>query len=417
MDMDADVVIVGAGLAGLSCARVATAAGLQVRVLEAGDGVGGRVRTDVVDGFRLDRGFQILLTGYPELARQFDVGALDLHAFDPGSMVWTGKTFEKVSDPLRRPTATFATLFSSVGTLGDKARMGLLRQRLVHADPVELLHRDDRTTADSLADLGFSPRIVRRFFRPLIGGIQLDMDMTTSARMFDVIFRTLAVGDASVPAMGMQAIPDQLAAALPEGTVRLGVRVDHLDGTAAVLEDGTTVRGRAVVVATEGPVAASLLGVRDPGSKPVSALWFTAPEPPLKGRSIALDGEGGGPAANLAVLSEVAPSYAPEGRCLFVAACPGEVEEELETAVRLQMRRWFGPQVEEWELLRHDEILHGQPHATVPFSPKRRVSLGDGRYVAGDHRDTPSIQGALFSGRRCGEAIVADLVGAGPAEP
>jgi phytoene dehydrogenase-like protein len=412
-ELDADVVVVGAGLAGLACARTLVDAGRSVVVLEAGDGVGGRVRTDLVDGFRLDRGFQILLTAYPEVARQLDVDALDLCAFDPGSLVWTGHGFEKVADPLRKPADAISTLFADIGSLGDKARVGLLRQRLAHADPVELLRAPDRSTADALDGLGFSPRMVRRFFRPLVGGIQLDLDLSTSARMFDVIFRTLAVGDAAIPALGMAQIPEQLAARLPDGAVRLSSPVDRLESTSAVLGDGTRVAGRAVVVATEGPVAARLAGVRDPGSKRVAALWFTAEEPPVRGRSIVLDGEGGGPVTNLAVHSEVSASYAPAGRPLFVAACPGELEPDADAdlvmAARTQMRRWYGSSADTWELLRLDQIAHGQPLANVPFSPKRSVSLGEGRYVAGDHRDTPSIQGAMFSGRRCAEAVLADL--------
>ena len=409
MDVDADVVVVGAGLAGLSCAREVERAGRRAIVLEAADGVGGRVRTDVVDGFQLDRGFQILLTAYPEVARQLDVDALDLRPFDPGSLVWTGSRLQRVADPLRRPTALASTALADVGSIGDKVRIGLLRQRLVHRDPVALLRAPDRTTADALRDAGFTPKVVERFFRPLLGGIQLDLDLESSARMFEVIFRTLAVGDAAVPAAGMRAIPDQLAAGLGEGTVRLGARVERLDGTGAVLADGTTVRGRAVVVATEGPAAAGLAGVRDPGSKAVSALWFTAPEPPVRGRAIVLDGARSGPVANVAVHSEVAPSYAPDGRALFVAACPGAEAPGLEAAARAQLTGWFGASAADWELVRHDRIAHGQPLASVPFSPKRRVALGDGRYVAGDHRDTPSIQGALFSGRRCAEAVLADL--------
>lgn len=408
-DVDADVVIVGAGLAGLACARTVAAAGRRAIVLEASDGVGGRVRTDVVDGFRLDRGFQILLTAYPEIARQLDVDALDLRAFDPGSLVWTGSRLQRVADPLRRPAALGSTALADVGSIVDKARIGLLRQRLVRSDPVALLRSPDRTTTAALHDLGFSDKAVDRFFRPLLGGIQLDLDLETSARMFEVIFRTLAVGDAAIPAMGMQAIPDQLAAGLPDGTVRCSSPVERLDRTSAVLADGTRIVGRAVVVATEGPVAARLAGVRDPGSKAVSALWFTADEPPVRGRSIVLDGARSGPVANLAVHSEVAPTYAPGGRSLFVAACPGAEQPHLEAAARAQLSGWFGPSVEGWELVRHDRIVHGQPLASVPFSPKRSVTLGEGRYVAGDHRDTPSIQGALFSGRRCAEAVLADL--------
>ena len=403
------MVVVGAGLAGLSAARATTRAGLETVVLEASDGVGGRVRTDLVDGYRLDRGFQILLTAYPEVAAQLDVEALDLQAFDPASLVWTGRGMARVADPLRRPGALAASVRADVGSLADKARIGLLRQRLVGTAAVRLLQGPDRSTEEALADAGFSERIVDRFFRPLLGGILLDPSLATSARMFEVIFRTLALGDAAVPALGMQAIPDQLAATLPAGTVRLSSAVDGLDGTTALVADGTRVRGRAIVVATEGPAAARLVGTTDPGSKSVSAVWFSAPEPPVRGRSIVLDGVGGGPVANLAVLSEVAPSYAPPGRSLVVAACPGEVGADVADAARAQLSGWFGSEVAGWEELRVDRIAHGQPLAPPGFSPRRTVDLGDGRFVAGDHRDTPSIQGALFSGHRCGEAVVARL--------
>lgn len=410
-DIAADVVIVGAGLAGLSCARAVAAAGRTPLVLEASDGVGGRVRTDEVDGFRVDRGFQILLTAYPEVARQLDVDGLDLRRFDPGSLVWTGSSFDRVADPLRRPAQLVPTLRADVGSLRDKARIGLLRQRLVGADPVDLLRRPDRTTADALADVGFSPTMIGRFFRPLLGGIQLDPSLATSARMFDVIFRTLAVGDAAVPDRGMQAIPAQLAVDLPEGAIHLGTPVERLEGTTAVTAAGDRVTGRALVVATEGPAAARLAGVRDPGSKSASAFWFAADRAPVEGRAIVLDGTGTGtgPVLNLAVMSEVAPGYAPDGRALIVAACPGTDEAGLEPAVRAQLDGWFGGAASSWEVVAHHRIPHGQPLASVPFSPKRRVALGDGRFVAGDHRDTPSIQGALFSGRRCGEAVLAEL--------
>ena len=409
MTDEADVVIVGAGLAGLCCARATSKAGLKTVVLESADGVGGRVRTDVVDGFLLDRGFQILLTGYPEVQAALDLEALGLHCFDPASRVWTGNRLDRVADPLRQPSALLDTLRSDIGSLADKGRIGVLRQRLVKTPAVRLLQGPDRSTARALAEAGFSPKMIQRFFRPLLGGIQLDPELASSARMYEVIFRTLALGDAAVPNAGMQAIPDQLSALLPPDTVRLSCPVDKLDGTTAVLGDGTRVRGRALVVATEGPAAARLIGTPDPGSKSVSALWFSAPQPPVRGRSIVLDGTGRGPVANLAVMSEVAPSYAPPGRSLVVAACPGQLGPDLEQAVRRQVGEWFGGAVGGWNLLRVDRIAHGQPLAMAPFSPKKRVSLGDGRFVTGDHRDTPSIQGAMFSGRRCGDAVVASL--------
>jgi len=400
---DVDVVVVGAGLAGLAAARVTTGAGLRTVVLESSDGVGGRVRTDTVDGFLLDRGFQILLTAYPEVRGQLDVDALGLCRFDPGARVWHGGRFHLVSDPFRRPSDTLATALARIGSPLDKLRIARLRADVRSVAPADLLRRPETSTAEALRRRGFSGAAIERFLRPLFAGIQLDPQLRTSSRMFEVIFRSLSDGDAAVP------IPAQLAAQLPDGVVRLDSPVVGVEGTAVRTAGGEVVRARAVVVATDGPAASNLLGLPEVGSKSASCVWFAAPAPPVRGRSLLLDGTGRGPACNVAVMSEVAPSYAPEGRALVAAAVPGVADGAVEPAVRTQLRGWFGAAVADWEHLRTDVIPHGQPVAEPPFRPRRAVRLGDGRYVAGDHRDTGSIQGALFSGRRCGEAVVVDL--------
>ncbi len=189
-------------------------AGRDVVVLEASDGVGGRVRTDVVDGHQLDRGFQVLLTEYPELHVQFDVEALDLRAFEPGALVWTGRRMHLVGDPIRRPKGLFKTAVAPVGSIGDKLRLVRQRARLQRASPRDLLRQADTDTLSSLKDEGFSDRMIQQFFRPFVGGIQLDPSLRTSRRMFDVILRCLLRGDAVVPAAGMGAIPEQLAGRL-----------------------------------------------------------------------------------------------------------------------------------------------------------------------------------------------------------
>ena len=411
--MDHDVVIVGAGLAGLACARTLVAAGVDVAVLEASDGVGGRVRTDVTDGYRLDRGFQILLTGYPELARWVDLDGLDLHRFAPGARVRFDGSFHTIGDPLRRPRDLPATLTAPIGTFTDKLRMIRAVASVRRGTVPELLRRTDGTTAERLQALGFSDRIVERFFRPLFAGIQLDPDLEVSSRRFDVILRMLAVGDTAVPAEGMGALPAALARPLAAGTVRLRTPAERIDGT-AVTAGGERLTARAVVVATDGPTAARLTGaVPDPGSRPVAALWFGADSAPLPGPVLVLDGEGSGPVRNLAVMSEVAPSYAPPGRASIVAAIPGPdaLGPDLEHRSRRQLRDWFGPVVGQWDLLRVDVIHHGQPDQRPPFGPKQPVRLGDGLYVCGDHRDTASIQGALYSGRRTAAAVLSDLPG------
>jgi phytoene dehydrogenase-like protein len=334
--------------------------------------------------------------------------ALDLRAFDPGALVWRNGKGSVVGDPFRRPTTALSTVAAPIGPPFDKARIALLRHRLRSVHPARLLQGDDISTREALAGAGFSDTIVERFFRPLVGGIQLDPDLTDSRRMFDVIFRMLADGDSAVPAAGMQAIPQQLADRLPAGTVHLGAPVTATTPT-SITVGGTTVAAAAVVVATEGPVAASLLGLTPVESKSVGGVYFAAPEAPIDDKLVVLDGTGRGPVLNVAVMSNVAPTYAPAGAHLVVAALPGHDGDTIEADARSQLRGWWGSQVDNWEHLATYRIAHGQPRQRPPFQPKQRVRLDDGRFVCGDHRDTASIQGAMYSGRRCALAVVDEI--------
>jgi phytoene dehydrogenase-like protein len=410
-----DVIIVGAGLAGLACAQDLTRAGIECHVLEASDGVGGRVRTDEVDGFLLDRGFQIVLTAYPQVQHRLDVDALDLGSFEPGALVRVRDGFHRVGDPLRRPRQILPTIRAPLGTLADKLRVARIVVD-VRTHPVrKLLRRPDDTTANRLARAGFSDQIIRSFWQPLFAGIQLDPDLEVSSRRFDTILRMLATGSIGVPRRGIGAIPAQLAATLPEDTVRLGAPVAHVGASRVVLADGEQLDGRAVVVATDGPTAHRLLGERvaDPGSRAAACCWFSAPRAPLQGPLLVLDGEMSGPAKNLAVMSEVSPSYAPSGQSLIAAAVPGPeaLDPTITTRVREQLSRWFGSMTGDWEHLRTDVIPHGQPAQGPPLHPKQRVALGNGVFVCGDHRDTASIQGAMFSGERTAAAVRLHLHG------
>ena len=403
-----DVAIVGAGLAGLAAARHLHAKSFNVAVLEAQDDVGGRVRTDIVDGFRLDRGFQILLTAYPELKRQVDLDALDLHNFDPGALVMMRGRSYAVTDPFRAPRGVLSTVRAPIGNIADKARIALLRARTLRGDPRELLRGQDLPTVVALRRAGFSEKVINRFFRPLFGGIQLDPSLTTSRRMFDIIFRSLGEGDAAVPRLGMAALPRQMADRLP-GLVHPNTKVASINGRTVVTIDGRRIEARAVVIATELPAARNLVALPNRVSRSAGAVYFAADSAPTDSRLVILDGTGKGPVLNAAVMSNVAASYAPPGKHLVVAALPQVIDGDLESMARDQLRTWWGPQVDSWRHLRTYRIAHAGVEQRPPFSPKRNIALGNGIFVCGDHRDTGSLQGALFSGRRCGELVAGAL--------
>jgi len=401
-----DVVVIGAGLAGLSCAAHLHRAGRSVHVVEASDGVGGRVRTDIVDGFILDRGFQVVLTEYPELHSQLDVPSLDLQLFSPGAAVWLNGKTHVVSDPFREPLTTASTVTAPIGSVIDKARIALLRTRLRRRTSPELLRGEDITTLQALERAGFSPKMIDRFFRPLVGGIQLDPTLSASRRMFDVVFKALGSGSAGVPALGMFRISEQLRSQLPSDVVSLSTEVLSVNSDGVTLRDGTHIKAQAVVIATDGPTASTLLRLPTVESRSVSCVYFAAPKAPVNHKYIILNGEHSGPALNVAVMSNVSRHYAPEGQHLIAAAVPQSLDANLESTVREQLRSWWGPQVEGWKHLASYRIPHGQPDQSPPFAPKQRVQLTESLFVCGDHRDTASIQGALFSGRRCAEALL-----------
>jgi phytoene dehydrogenase-like protein len=401
----AEIVIVGAGLAGLAAARVLHGAGRELVIIEASDGVGGRVRTDVVDGFQLDRGFQVLLTAYPEASAQLDLDSLQLRRFEPGAVVWHDGRFDTVGDPFRRPSSLAPSIAARVGSPLDKLRILRLRRRLLASDPRALLNVPDRTAYDGLQAAGFSESMITRFFRPLFGGIQLDRNLGASNRMFEVLFRTLSIGDTAVPALGMGEIARQLAAPVAQNIV-LDTRVSAISGNRVTTADGRSIVADTVVVATEGPVACELLGLPPVESRSVTSVWFAADRPPTSSKMIVLNGSGSGQVMNVAVMTNVAAEYGPAGKALIVASCPGVCNPLIESIVRDELRTWWGSAVESWRHVRTDAIRHAQPDHVPPHSPKQPVRLGGNLFVCGDHRDTGSIQGALFSGRRCGEAVL-----------
>lgn len=408
-----EVLIVGGGLAGLCCARRLDQAGISCRILEAADEAGGRARTDELDGFQLDRGFQVLLTAYPEANQTLDYEQLQLKCFEPGALVRYQGKFHRFADPWRRPRHLVGTALSPVASLADKLRVARLRSRVCRGSLEELYERPEKTTLARLRDEGFSDRIIQRFFRPFLGGVFLERELNTSSRMFEFVFRMFAKGDAAVPANGMGAISAQIAEQLPAGTIRTNSQVNQVKSNLVRLENGEELTAAKVVVACEAPAAAKLLG-EDCSQKArgVTCIYFAADKPPIEEPILVLNGEGKGPINNLCVPSQAAPSYAPRDRSLISVSVlentVAEYQGDLKNEVLDQLQDWFGSVVNHWDHLRTYQIPYALPNQSPPaLSPvEKSVNRDDGIIVCGDYLNTASIQGAMISGRRAAESLI-----------
>ncbi len=412
-----EVLIIGGGLAGLSCARHLAAAGIACQVLEASDAVGGRARTDRIEGFLCDRGFQVFLPAYPEAQRLLDYDLLDLKPFEPGALIRYGGKFHRLSDPWRRPAQLLATAIAPVGSLADKLRVASLRREVQRGTLQDLFARPETTTEQRLREFGFSERMLERFFRPFLGGIFLDHSLTTSSRVFDFVFRMFAKSQASLPATGMGAIAEQLAAGLPAGAVRCGAEVSAVGSEGVKLVDGEFLPAAAVVLATDATTANRLLGDRGEGQAQTdwcgtTCFYFAAEKSPLEEPVLVLNGEGVDstrPINSLCVPSTAAPDYAPARAALVSVSVVGsEPDESLPQRVVAQLESWFGPVAAKWRLLgtyRLPQALPAQPVGWLKTA-EQEAHPRDGIFLAGDYRQTASIQGALASGRHAAESVI-----------
>jgi phytoene dehydrogenase-like protein len=410
-----DVIIIGGGLAGLAAARTLAAAGVTPLLLEANAEVGGRVATDEVDGFLLDRGFQVLLDSYPEARMQLNLAALQLGRFAPGAMIRVGGRFGRVADPWRDPIAGVRSLASGAFTPMDALRMLRLRSEAILALEGEPVARGEETAARGLHRRRFSERAIERFFRPFFGGVFLDSQLGAPRHWFEFLFGMFAIGHATLPADGMRAIPRHLAAGLPAGSVRRNTRVRGLKGTQVELATGEMLTAQAVILATDARNAPVLVpGTRSPQWASCVTLYYAAPESPTRAPLLVLNGEDRrGPVNHVCVPSDVSASYAPPGRALVSATVVGSGHADdgiLDRDARAQLSAWFGTsRVKAWRLLRVVRVPHALPRGVpAPDQVAAAVRLRPQLYACGDYLETPSINGALRSGRHAAEALLVD---------
>jgi protoporphyrinogen oxidase len=401
------VVIVGAGLAGLACAQDLVAAGIPVQVLEGSDAVGGRMRTDRRGGFLLDRGFQVFNTAYPQVKRRIDLKALQLKAFTPGVLLQAGDRRLRFTDPTRKPTGMGDLLRGRLGGPADVLALARLSAAAMFL-PVGLIkHQPDRTTLAALGEEGVSPELCELFFRPFLSGVFLEDELETSARFFGLVWRTMLRGTLCLPRRGIQAVPEQLAATLPTGTIRLETPVARLTEDGVGLPGGGEIAARAVVVATGPAEAGALLGsaIDVPATRTVTTFYHAAPRSPLGEPTLLVDTER--KILNTTVLSEVTPGYATDGRALVSSSVLGDASGG-EPDVRARLAELYGTDTAGWEHLASYPVYGALPAMPAPHPLSRTTRVSPGRYVCGDHRATGSVQGAMASGTRAARELLAD---------
>ena len=415
---DADVLIIGAGLTGLTAALHLHRQQISVKILEATDRVGGRVKTDRQDGYLLDRGFQVLLTEYPETQRWLDYDALDLKAFAPGAIVLNKKGKYEITDPSRVPSGAFKTLAAPVGGIADKLRMLWLKNKLKSMSVDDIFAQPEITTLAAIQEYGFSERMLRNFFQPFMAGIFLENGLTTSRREFDFVFKMFSQGDTAVPALGMEEIPRQLATQLPADAVLFHKHVRSVNEQKVSTDTGETFTAPIILVATEPTSFVSRYfsgGKKDLKYHSSTQVYLTADTPPFTKPLIALNARRNRLVNNFSVINQVAPAYAPPGKYLLSAAIVGDPsypDEELPQRVCQEMAFWFGEQTSRWQPLQIYRIpyaLPNQDRVTHTLKPEQG-KLRDGLYAAGDYSLNGSINAALRAGQQVAEAIAQEMV-------
>ncbi len=456
--------VIGGGIAGLTAANYLQQFGRRAIVLEASDGFGGRVRTDSIDGYLLDRGFQVFQTAYPEAQQLLDYPSLRLTPLEPGALIRASGKWVRMSDPWRRPQYLLSTLLNSIGSLADRWRLFRLRRDAMSGEADYWLKQSqDVSTVELLRDhYQFSDSFIDGFLRPWLSGIFLERELSTSANFLRFVFRMMASGNISYPRQGIQAIPDQLASKLPTGDLRTGavVRAISHDGEVE-LESGERLPSAGVILAVDGKSMSRIAGVSNGEFEnrnylETTVVYFSAPDPPIHERVLMLNGDGHGPVNHAFVISNASPAAAPSGRSLISVNLIGqtphpngtsnpladqraaedsgtashqdagargsnrwasqqtELVSTVYQAVVDQMTEWFGQSVKQWELVAVRQIkdaLPAQPPGTDLTGVRRseRFSVPRGVVVCGDHVTNASLNGAMLGGRLAANELVQQL--------
>ena len=413
--MNPKVTIIGAGISGLSAAVYLHRQGFEIQILEASDRAGGRIKTDIVDGFRLDHGFQVLLTAYPEAKALLDYKALNLKAFLPGATVLHDGGIFEIADPFRRPSATFATVFAPVGSLKDKVNTFVLKLKLLRKSIPEIFSQPEKTSLAQLQNYGFSQKMIRLFYKPFFSGIFLENDLKTPNRMFDFVMKMFSEGDATIPELGMEEIPKQLVNMLPANSISYNSKVSKIDNTTIFCEDGNSFTTDKIIIATEATgFIQNYIPAAKTKSHAVTNVYFEAIVPPTSKAVVILNASANKKYVNnITILTNVSKAYASKGKVLIsvsVNSIPAENDLELANLMKTEIQPWFA-EAKNWNFIKAYRINYGLPNLDTLSDEidSSQFKIKENIYVCGDFMLNGSLNAAMKSGRLVAELIASEL--------
>ncbi|CAN5414510.1 NAD(P)/FAD-dependent oxidoreductase [soil metagenome] len=396
--------IIGAGIAGLTCAKYLKDRGIEAVILEASDGVGGRVRTDEVNGFKLDRGFQVFLTSYPEAEKLLNYNDLNFKTLPSGARIRNGNDFFVMPNPLKDILTAPQALFSPVGGIFDKLK--ILQLNLETRNAIEPNIKSEETTIEFLQSFGYSETMIKRFFIPFFSGVFLEKNLETNASFFKFLFSMFSKGDVVIPENGMQAIPEQIAKYISADKIRLNTLVLKIEGTTIYLENGETIEAQKIVLATDAKTAAKLRGEESKTEfNGTSCLYFESDSPlSIDGKPYLMINSNADELINhILPISDVSPNYAPGNKTLISVSIVGNREVATED-VQTELAKWFGNKID-WRHLKTYKIPEALPQFFNGSETENNLRISENLYRFGDHMAYPSLNAAMKTGRQVAEML------------
>ncbi|MEM6515111.1 MAG: FAD-dependent oxidoreductase [Bacteroidota bacterium] len=407
---DYKIHIVGAGISGLIAAKTLEAGGYRPVIIEATDRVGGRVKTDIIEGYQLDHGFQVLLDAYPMAKKHLDFDALKLQKFVPGAVIFKDGKSSTIGDPLRDLSLLFSTMTANIGSLGDKLKILKLNSALKKKSLEAIFSSNETTTYEYLKEKGFSDTMIESFFRPFFAGIFLEPDLKTSSRMFEFVYKMFGEGLAVIPEAGIQVIPDQLKAQLKYTDFNFNTRVSEVNDDHLILESGEKLKTHFTIIATEASHLISNLKT-ETNWKSCDNLYFTCENRHINKSIIGLIAEKDAMINNICFINTLNPKSSGDKELLSVTVVKDHdmSEDMLIALVKSELSTFCN--IKDAEFLKRYKIPKALPDLNQlqnNCSPTE-TQLKPTIFLAGDQMLNASLNAAMVAGERAAEGLILTL--------